>query len=135
MRYFGRTVGLALVLGLAGHAGLASAAPASSACDSPDNNFDRLYCENKVFMQADNDLNAAYGKLRKQLNASDQSTLKTRQVAWIRERNETCSRSEGQGIMVNLNCANRMTIERTNWLTDRERECTSSGCRSGRIAE
>lgn len=41
---------------------------AESACDHPKNDFDGLYCMNKVYMQADKELNESYGKLAKQLD-------------------------------------------------------------------
>jgi uncharacterized protein YecT (DUF1311 family) len=128
-------LGLTLVgaAGVAPQVSLAAANPSS--CNSPRSDFDSLYCENKVFMQADTDLNAAYGKLRARLKPSDQATLKSGQLAWIRQRNTQCSRTESSGIMVNLDCANQKTIQRTNWLSERLRECTSSGCRSQRLSD
>jgi uncharacterized protein YecT (DUF1311 family) len=136
MKRIGLAVALlgSLALAPASAPTVASAAAAMS-CNQPGSDFDRLYCENKVFMQADVDLNAAYGKLRARLSPADQQTLKVRQRAWIQQRNSQCSRSDGTAVLVNLGCADQMTIDRTNWLGDRLRECTSSGCRSARLAE
>ena len=41
----------------------ATPAFAQTACDRPHNDFDGLYCLNKVYQQADHDLNGAYGQL------------------------------------------------------------------------
>jgi uncharacterized protein YecT (DUF1311 family) len=37
---------------------------ANSNCDKPRNDFDGLYCLNKVYIEADKELNENYGKLR-----------------------------------------------------------------------
>ena len=114
----------------------AAAAPARAAsCDNPRTDFDNLYCERKVFMQADSDLNLVYNKLRARLNPADKRTLLTAQRGWIRERDAECSMTEDDNIRVNIECAKTKTIARTNWLNDRLRECTSSGCRSSRLRD
>jgi uncharacterized protein YecT (DUF1311 family) len=107
----------------------------ATSCDNPKTAFDNVYCERKVYMQADTDLNAAYKKLRPLLTVADRATLLQSQRAWIRQRDQRCGLSEGDSIKVDLVCAKDMTIERTNWLNDRSRECTSSGCRSSRLDE
>ena len=37
-------------------------AMAETACDHPANDFDGLYCLNKIYQQADHDLNGAYNQ-------------------------------------------------------------------------
>lgn len=120
---------LILVLGLWPN----STAHAQQNCNRPTNDFDGLYCLNKVYLQADADLNAVYGKLRAALPVSARATLKTTQLAWIAQRNSRCSRRDASGFDVNLDCAADMTIARTNFLTDRYRECRSSGCQPDRL--
>jgi len=117
--------------------GMAAGVPQarSTSCDDPKTAFDNVYCERKVYMQADTDLNAAYKKLRLLLTASDRAVLLQSQRAWISRRDERCGLNEGSSIKIDLTCAKDMTIERTNWLNDRSRECTSSGCRSSRLGE
>ena len=107
---------------------------ANSACDRVTNDFDGLYCLNKVYQQADVDLNAAYQSLNGKLDAAGKSMLKTGQLAWMRERNDECSLRKDDGFYVDLDCATRTTIERTRFLQDRVRECVSSGCRNSRLA-
>lgn len=107
-----------------------AAAAGTSNCNRPNSDFDTIYCERKVFMQADNDLNAVYAKLRARLNTADQLSLRTGQRAWIRKRDDQCGRTDDENIRIDIKCAKRVTIDRTNWLNDRVRECTSSGCRS-----
>ena len=46
----------------------AGAAKANSACDKPQKDFDGLYCLNKVYQEADKELNDNYGKLARELN-------------------------------------------------------------------
>lgn len=106
---------------------------ASSACDKPTNDFDGLYCLNKIYLEADNELNINYKSLVPLLNAEGKSSLKRGQLAWIEQRNSSCSRREPEGFYVNLDCASRTTIERSEFLQDRIRECKSSGCLNSRL--
>jgi uncharacterized protein YecT (DUF1311 family) len=112
---------------------VSGAAFANSACDRVTNDFDGLYCLNKVYQQADLDLNAAFKALNGKLDAAGRSALKGGQLAWMRERNEACSLRKDDGFYVDLDCATRTTIERTRFLQDRVRECVSSGCRNSRL--
>lgn len=106
---------------------------ANSACDTPRNDFDGLYCLNKVYQEADKELNANYKKLAAQLDANGKQTLKSGQLAWIDKRNKTCSKREPSGFYVNLDCATQTTIERAQFLQDRARECASSGCQNSKL--
>jgi uncharacterized protein YecT (DUF1311 family) len=106
---------------------------ANSACDKPQNDFDGLYCLNKVYQAADKDLNDAYKKLQKQLDSDGKATLKAGQLAWISERNTNCSKYEAGEFYVNLSCATNTTIERLRFLQDRSRECSSSGCQNSKL--
>ena len=113
---------------------LSGTACANSACDRVSNDFDGLYCLNKVYQQADVDLNVAFKALNGKLDAAGRSALKTGQLAWMRQRNDECSMRKDDGFYVDLDCASRTTIERTRFLQDRVRECVSSGCRNSRLA-
>jgi uncharacterized protein YecT (DUF1311 family) len=119
----------ALLLGLSA----AGMAHANSSCDKPTNDFDGLYCLNKVYIEADKELNENYKKLVSKLDTSGKSALKTGQLAWIRERNSSCSKNESDGFYVNLNCATDKTISRAQFLQDRVRECTSAGCQNSKL--
>src|SRR5689334_4337721 len=68
--------------------GMAAGVPQarSTSCDDPKTAFDNVYCERKVYMQADTDLNAAYKKLRLLLKAPERATLLQSQRAWISQR-------------------------------------------------
>ncbi len=105
----------------------------NSACDKPKNDFDGLYCLNKVYQEADNELNANYKKLTPKLDTEGKSALKAGQLAWITARNQNCSRREGEAFYVNLQCATKTTIERSQFLQDRFRECVSSGCQNSKL--
>ena len=121
--------GLLLLLALA----FAGPALATSACDRVTNDFDGLYCLNKVYQQADADLNAAYKQLVAKLDAEGRATLRKHQLQWMAERNVSCSMRKDGGFYVDLDCATRVTIDRTRFLQDRVRECISSGCMNSRL--
>lgn len=110
-----------------------TAAFANSACDHPRDDFDGLYCLNKVYQEADAELNANYKKLQPKLDAAGAAALKKGQLAWIEQRNSSCSKREADGFYVNLNCATSMTIKRAQFLQDRYRECVSSGCQNSKL--
>jgi uncharacterized protein YecT (DUF1311 family) len=106
---------------------------ANSACDKPRNDFDGLYCLNKVYIEADKELNEHYGKLRGLLDEAGKKTLRTGQLRWIEHRNSECSRREGTRFFVNLDCAAHTTIDRAQFLQSRIRECNSSGCQNSKL--
>jgi uncharacterized protein YecT (DUF1311 family) len=112
---------------------LSSSALANSACDHPRDDFDDLYCLNKVYQQADAELNANYKKLVPKLDSSGTAALKKGQLAWINERNSSCSMHEPGRFLVDLSCATTMTISRAQFLQDRYRECVSSGCLNSKL--
>ncbi|PID77655.1 MAG: hypothetical protein CSB24_00465 [Deltaproteobacteria bacterium] len=103
-------------------------------CDNPKDDFDGLYCLNKVYQEADKELNSSYKTLRTFLNAGQKEKLVKTQRAWIEERNSKCSyRDEENGFFVNLDCTAEMTISRTNELNDRIRECKATGCQESKL--
>jgi len=110
-----------------------SIAFANSACDTPKDDFDGLYCLNKVYQEADKELNENYKKLNTKLDIDGKKSLKSGQLAWMGERNNTCSKRESSGFYVNLNCATSSTIKRSQFLQDRIRECSSSGCQNSKL--
>lgn len=112
---------------------VATSALANEACDKPRNDFDGLYCLNKVYQEADAELNRNYQSLRKMLNAEERKILKRGQIQWIKARDNNCSRHEGNDFFVNLDCATNTTIKRSQFLQDRIRECKSSGCLKSRL--
>lgn len=92
-----------------------------------------MYCLNKVYQQADADLNHTYGKLARELDQAGKERLKNGQLAWIKTRDAQCSKVDGDGFYVNLACATDVTIKRTQFLSDRYRECISSGCMDSKL--
>lgn len=111
----------------------AGAAQANSACDKPRKDFDGLYCLNKVYQEADKELNDNFGKLSAKLDADGKKRLKAGQLGWIEERNSSCSKREGSAFYVNLECATGTTIKRSQFLQDRLRECMSAGCQNSKL--
>jgi len=112
---------------------MSGAAFANSACDKPKNDFDGLYCLNKVYQEADKELNANYKALSAKLDGAGKTALKKGQLAWIQERNKTCSKLEPDRFFVDLECATNTTIERAQFLQNRVRECTSAGCQNSKL--
>lgn len=109
------------------------AAFANSACDVPKNDFDGLYCLNKVYQEADKELNETYKQLNGKLDGNGKKALKAGQLAWIESRNQSCSKREANAFYVNLDCATHTTIERSRFLQDRLRECSSAGCMNSKL--
>lgn len=112
---------------------MSGAAFANSACDKPKNDFDGLYCLNKVYQEADKELNDNYQKLSAKLDSDGKKALKKGQLAWIQERNKSCSKSEVEHFYVDLQCATSITISRAQFLQSRVRECTSAGCQNSKL--
>lgn len=102
-------------------------------CDQPKNNFDGLYCLNKVYIQTDKDLNDTYQKLQAKLDPEGRKLLKSRQLAWIEKRNKQCSYHDQTGFFVNLQCATDTTLNQLQFLQERERECVSAGCMNSKL--
>lgn len=107
----------------------------AAGCDNPSSDFDYVYCATQLFVQADKDLNTAYQELRGKLNPAGVALLRTGQLAWIRERNASCTRRDDSGRTTNLDCAVAMTQARTAFLKARIRECNSTGCVNSRLRE
>ena len=110
-----------------------SSALAGEACDRPKNDFDGLYCLNKIYQEADKELNVNYKILVPLLDIAGKAQLKRNQLVWQRSRNSECSRQDGGSFLVDLQCASDTTISRSQFLQDRIRECKSSGCLNSRL--
>jgi uncharacterized protein YecT (DUF1311 family) len=102
-------------------------------CDKPRDDFDGLYCLNKIYIETDAELNEVYKELAPRLPAEGKSKLKESQLAWIEERNSSCSKKLDTGFYVNLACATRSTRSRLQLLQERVRECKSSGCQPSKL--
>lgn len=102
-------------------------------CDHPQKGFDGVYCQSKVYMQADHDLGKAYKDLRHRLMPKDKNVLKKTEIKWIKRRDRLCSRTIGQKFFVNIHCATVLTVNRTDFLTQRIRECKATGCQPSKI--
>lgn len=102
-------------------------------CDQPKDDFDGLYCLNKVYLQADKDLNDTYKTLQAKLDPEGRKLLKTRQLGWIQKRNKQCSYHDQTGFFVNLQCATDTTVNQLQFLQERERECVSAGCMNSKL--
>ncbi|QLQ31490.1 MAG: DUF1311 domain-containing protein [Candidatus Thiothrix singaporensis] len=106
---------------------------ANSACDTPKDAFDDFYCSNKVYLEADKELNGRYTKLKNMLDSNGKKLLKESQVSWLEDRNSNCSRHIEEFFFVSIGCAKEITVERSNFIQDRIRECSSSGCQNSKL--
>lgn len=113
---------------------LTGTAQAQNNCNTPGNSFEDVYCLSKVFVKADDDLNAAYQKLLKRLSPAAQVTLRRTQRTWLTARNTTCTENDAKlGAVIYMDCAVDRTTSRSNFLNDRLRECLSSGCQPAKL--
>ena len=104
-------------------------------CDNARNDFDEFYCKDKLYLQADRDLNQAYGALMKALPSSARPTLKSVQLDCMRERDRACIDKRDGEIVLYVNCRLNRTVNQTNFLNDRLRECKSTGCQPSRLQD
>jgi uncharacterized protein YecT (DUF1311 family) len=114
------------------HSGIGTA---RADCTASKNDFEDVYCEAKLYIDADGDLNAAYKALVGKLDASGKSTLKKGQLTWMRSRNTQCGQTSSDGYYVDLSCAVETTRNRTQFLKDRKAECNSGSCDAAKLSE
>jgi uncharacterized protein YecT (DUF1311 family) len=121
------------IIVLASLLGMSSLSLAAN-CDQTRNSLDAVHCSNLVYQQADQELNKTYKALMGKLKATDKKNLRTLQRQWIRQRDQACTmQSVDMGEVINSSCLLDQTTERTNWLTDRLRECKTVGCISSKF--
>lgn len=122
----------ALVASLALHLGSGAA---RADCSTSKNEFEDVYCYAKIYIDADNDLNAAYKALTPKLDADAKSVLKKSQLAWMKKRNDECGQTDSDGYYVDLSCAVDFTRNRTKFLQERKAECEGGQCDRDKMAE
>ena len=86
------------------------------ACVNPRNYYDNVYCSAKIYNLLDNALNKAYIDVRKMLTSEQKKSLKKVQLAWLHERDDTCSKLEDGSIVMNLGCTKNRTVESLYYL-------------------
>lgn len=52
-------------------------------CDNPRDEFDGLYCLNKIYMKSNEELNSSFKELRALLNTDEKKSLLKTQLQWI----------------------------------------------------
>jgi uncharacterized protein YecT (DUF1311 family) len=111
------------------------AGAAHAECTTSNNDFEDVYCAAKNYIDADNDLNAAYKKLVTKLSTDEKSALKKSEAAWIKSRNAECGKTDSDGYYVDLSCAVDTTQKRTQFLQDRFQECDAGNCDDAKLAK
>ena len=117
---------------------LFSSGAARADCAASNTEFDDFYCDAKLFIAADDDLNAAYKALTAKLGEPPRQSetiavLKMSQRAWMEKRNEECGRTDSDGYYVDLSCAVDFTRNRTEFLSARKAECDAGQCDAGKM--
>jgi uncharacterized protein YecT (DUF1311 family) len=98
---------------------------AADSCASPKTSYDKTYCQAKLFLEGDNELNEVYKDLSKEIKPEEKKKLVQAQRNWIKFRNGAC---ESQGA-INVDCNYKVNKERAEILRDRLRECKTGHCR------
>ncbi len=81
------------------------------ACVEPASYYDKVYCSGKVYILIDTVLNQSYKELRAKLTGQQKNQLKTVQIRWVRNRDDTCAKLENDQVIMNLDCATEATVE------------------------
>ena len=102
-------------------------------CDHTRNSYDAVHCSDKVYVNADNELNQNYQQLRSKLNPQQKNILKRSQLAWIKDRDQSCSGESNVGTVIYTNCQLEKTQERNSWIRERLRECKTIGCKTSAL--
>lgn len=113
-------------------AGLSWAAHADN-CDHVRNSYDAVHCNNKMYVNADNELNKNYQELQSKLSTQQKSILKHSQLVWIKNRDQSCSGESNVGTVIYTVCQLHKTQERNSWLRERLRECKTIGCKTSSL--
>ena len=111
------------------------AVAAHADCSTSKNDFEDVYCYAKIYIDADNDLNAAYKAITGKIDADSKAVLKKSQLGWMKSRNQECGQTDSDGYYVDLSCAVEVTRNRTQFLKDRATECDSGKCDLDKMAE
>ncbi len=98
-------------------------------CEKPAPGYDTTYCFAKLFLQSDDELNAAYKALSALLNPEQKKRLISAQRSWIKYRNAKCY--DRGSIMVDCNF--EVNKNRTKFLLDRVTECKIGSCKNDLI--
>jgi uncharacterized protein YecT (DUF1311 family) len=83
--------------------------------------YDVVYCSGKVYSILDDALNKAYSNARKKITKSQRKQLKKVQIQWIHNRDDTCARINDSGVILNLSCAKKQTVESLLYLIEIEK--------------
>jgi soluble lytic murein transglycosylase len=114
---------------------LLAATGARADCTSASSPFDQVYCDIQVFHQADHQLNTDYADLAKMLNPAEKSSLRSAEIAWIKDRNDKCTMTQDGYDFVAMDCATDETSARDDFIKARARECSSTGCVDSELAK
>lgn len=98
---------------------------ATEACEKFTTPYDRTYCDSKLFVESDKELNQVYKELKTHLKGDLSKALTATQRDWIKYRDHKCGESDGT---VYVDCSYEVNRLRTEYLRDRLRECKTGNC-------
>jgi len=73
--------------------------------------YDQVYCSTKVYAILDDVLNQTYRQVRKVLTKDQRNRLRKVQIQWIHNRDKQCANVSNVGVVVNMTCAKKQTLE------------------------
>ena len=78
-------------------------------CVGVESFYDQVYCSSKIYFVFDETLNEAYSDLRKELPSAIFEELRNVQRVWVKKRDDKCARLDGDAVIMDLQCAIKMT--------------------------
>ena len=100
-------------------------------CEKPSPGYDSVYCSAKLFLESDNELNAAWKQLMTFLNAEQKKNIIQVQRDWIKYRNAKCSTNNS----IDVDCNYDVNKERTKFILDRITECKIGSCKDSMLSK
>tara|TARA_B100000780_G_C20925815_1_gene368982 strand:- start:224 stop:679 length:456 start_codon:yes stop_codon:yes gene_type:complete len=82
--------------------------------------YDQVYCSSKIYFVFDETLNEAYSDLRKELPNKTFEALRNVQRVWVKKRDDKCARLDGDAVIMDLQCAIKMTATSLWYLSEIE---------------
>lgn len=101
---------------------------AADNCAKPRDDFDSLYCLNKIYIETDKELNTVYTELRSTMGYVEKARLRNLQLDWIKQRNARCGLKKDGQFYVSLSCVTNTTEHQISVLRKKLRECKAVGC-------
>ena len=80
--------------------------------------YDKVYCAGKIYNVLDDELNGVYKSLVRKLSKDQKSKLQKVQKTWINKRDDSCATVSSKGIIINMTCSIKATVESLYYLRE-----------------